>query len=284
LDATDLGWFVSPAELREAIEGLSGGGRVLAGGTDLVASMNVSGERPRQVVWIGRLGLDRVAGDDEVLRIGACASLAALGTHPSVRSGAAALATAAGKVAGPAVRNLATLGGSLCAAWPRSDVGCAALGLDGVLVVVGPGGERRVPMSSFYAGPGLTVVEPDEIVVELQVLPAARSGYAKIGRRSSMTLTVVNAAARLDVGENGTVSAAVVAVGVGRVPERAPSVEAALVGRAADPEAIRTAAERVLDDVEPVDDEQATSWYRARVAPVAVARAVTAAMERTGTP
>jgi carbon-monoxide dehydrogenase medium subunit len=62
------------------------------------------------------------------------------------------------------------------------------------------------------------------------------------------------------------------------VPKRARSVEAALIGRAPDAGTVGAAAARVMDDVDPADDEHASAWYRARVAPVAVARAVTAAL------
>jgi aerobic carbon-monoxide dehydrogenase medium subunit len=275
----DTSWFVAPTDVGAAVEALTGGGRVLAGGTDLVASMNLTGERPPRVVWIGELGLDRIEMDGETLRVGAGVSLAAVAASEVVRSAAAALGAAAAKIAGPAVRNLATMGGSLCAAWPRSDLGCAALGLDGVLVVAGPGGQRRVPMSELYEGVGRTVLAPDELVIELRLPRAAHSGYAKIGRRSSMTLPVVNAAVRLDLRDDGVVASAVVAVGVGSVPERAPSVEAALAGQPSSPESVAAAAALVLDDVEPADDEHASAWYRARVAPVAIGRAVEAAME-----
>jgi carbon-monoxide dehydrogenase medium subunit len=282
LNGSEQGWFVAPNDLGAAVEALGAGGRVLAGGTDLVASMNLMGERPPRVVWIGGLGLDRIDGDAGFVRIGAGASLASVAANPDVRSGAGALAVAAGKLAGPAVRNLATAGGSLCAAWPRSDIGCAALGLDGTVVIAGPAGERRVAMSSFYAGPRRTVVGSDEVLVELEIPKAERSGYAKIGRRSSMTLPVVNAAVRLDLADDGAIASAVVAVGVGSVPERAPSVEAALLGRSPEPDDVRVAAARVLDDVEPVDDEHASWWYRGRVAPVVIVRAVAAAMEAKG--
>jgi carbon-monoxide dehydrogenase medium subunit len=276
-------WFRAPRDLTEAIDALSGGGRVLAGGTDLVASMNLRGECPGRVVWIGRLGLERIVGADDLLRVGAGAPLATVASDPSVRAGAAALAAAAGKLAGPSVRNLATLGGSLCAAWPRSDIGCAVLALDAVLLAVGPGGERRIKMADLYAGPRRTTIAPDEILIEVQIRPTARSAFTKIGRRSSFTLPVVNAATRLELDEDGAVSEATVAVGAGSVPERAPSVEAALLGRSIDVIVARAAAGRVLDDVTPTGDEHATSWYRAQVAPVAVARALLAAGVREGT-
>jgi aerobic carbon-monoxide dehydrogenase medium subunit len=274
----DRRWYLAPTDIGEAIEAVARGGRVLAGGTDFVASMNLRGERPERVVWIGRLGLDEVSSEADRLRVGAGVSLSSVATDAAVGSGAAALATAARRVAGPAVRNLATVGGSLCAAWPRSDVGCAALGLDALVLAAGPGGERQIPMAGFYAGPGRTALERGEIVRSLLIRPTATSGFAKIGRRSSMTLAVVNAAARLDFGPEGAISEAVVAVGAGHAPQRAPSVEAALLGRLPQPEVVAEAAREVLHDVELADDEHATAWYRGRVAPVAVARALTDAL------
>src|SRR5262249_38062622 len=109
LGGSDDGWYLAPSDLDAAIGARAGGGRVLAGGTDLVATMNIRGERPERVVWIGGLGLDGVHTDGDVLRIGAGTTLASIATDPLVRENATALAAAATKVAGPAVRNLATV-------------------------------------------------------------------------------------------------------------------------------------------------------------------------------
>jgi carbon-monoxide dehydrogenase medium subunit len=280
----DIDWYQAPTDLADAIDAVAAGARVLAGGTDLVAAMNLHGLRPERVVWIGRLGLDRVQRENDVIRIGAATTLADLAAAPTVRSSATSLAEAAGKVAGPAVRNLATLGGSLCAAWPRSDVGCAALGLDATVEVVGRRGVRSIPMRDFYAPGAGVAVATDEIVVELRVPTASRSAFAKIGRRSSMTLAVVNAAVRVELDETGRIAQAVVAVGAGPMPQRAPSVESELIGQLPDPDVVGTASSRVADDVEFADDEHASSWYRARVAPVVVDRAVTAAIRSEGSP
>jgi CO/xanthine dehydrogenase FAD-binding subunit len=58
--------------------------------------------------------------------------------------------------------------------------------------------------------------------------------------------------------------------GAGPTGARCPSVEAALGSGATATEA----AERVLEDVEPADDALASAWYRTRVLPALVARAL----------
>jgi aerobic carbon-monoxide dehydrogenase medium subunit len=275
-DTESMNWFQAPTELGDAVRAVANGAQVLAGGTDLVPSL-AHREPPNGIVWIGRLGLDTVAGDSRSLSIGAAASLAEVASNPMIQEAAAALASAAGRLAGPAVRNQATIGGSLCAAWPRSDIGCSLLALDAAAVAAGQKRNRHIPLTDFYLASGGTSLQPDEIVTEITLPPAARSAFIKIGRRAHMSLPVVNAATCIEV-NGGVISKAAVAVGTDRYPQRAPSVETALVGSPLNEDRARKAAQLVLDDMEMADDEQASAWYRTRVAPVAVARAIEAAI------
>jgi len=107
-----------PGTLEAAVrllEELGDGAMPIAGGTDVVPNMKHRLHEPGHLVSLR--GVPELAGIDatgDTLRIGATETLAAVATHPLVREHAPALAQAAAHVAGPQLRNAATLGGNLC--------------------------------------------------------------------------------------------------------------------------------------------------------------------------
>jgi CO/xanthine dehydrogenase FAD-binding subunit len=91
-------------------------------------------------------------------------------------------------------------------------------------------------------------------------------------RQSSASIVTVAAVVRL---EDGRVASARVALGgAGARPVRAVSAEAALTGHAFDRPHIEEAAGAAVGDASPFDDAYASAWYRRRVLPVHVRRAL----------
>jgi xanthine dehydrogenase YagS FAD-binding subunit len=88
----------------------------MGGGTDLLAQLD-RGIRPTAtVVDLRGAGLDGIETDDEGLRIGAATRVADLAAHTDVASRFAVLATAAGAIGSPQLRQMGTVGGNLCQA------------------------------------------------------------------------------------------------------------------------------------------------------------------------
>jgi 4-hydroxybenzoyl-CoA reductase subunit beta len=182
----------------------------VAGGTDLMPNMKHRLFEPGHLVALK--GIDELAGireEDGWLRIGAAETLSSVARDAGVRARFPALADAAGHVAGPQLRNMATLGGNLCldtrctyynqtAFWRKAlgyclkkdgdvchvtKVGkkCVAahsadtppvlMVLDAVAVLVGPEGRREVPVRDFFVADGVanTRREPGEIVTEVRI-------------------------------------------------------------------------------------------------------------------
>jgi xanthine dehydrogenase YagS FAD-binding subunit len=160
-------------------------------------------------------------------------------------------------------RNLAILGASEhCVATHPSDMAVALAALDAVIVVLGPGGERRVPMADLHRLPGDhpeldTTLAHGELVtaVELPALSfAARSAYRKVRDRASYAFALVSVAAALDL-EDGVVRDVRIALGgVAHKPWRASRAEEALRGGPATEAAFRAAAEAELEQAEPLPD------------------------------
>ena len=134
----------------------------------------------------------------------------------------------------------AVLGGSdHCIATYAGDFANALLVLDARLRIVGPDGERVLPLADLHRVPGdtpavETQLEPGELILSIDVPtgPAARrSHYLKVRDRASFEWSIASAAVALDLAEDGTVRDLRVAVGgVATKPWRLPQVEAALQG------------------------------------------------------
>ncbi|MFC9836233.1 FAD binding domain-containing protein [Rhodococcus sp. NPDC127530] len=137
------------------------------------------------------------------------------------------------------VRYHAILGASEhCVAVHPSDMAVAMTALDGVVVVRGADGERRIPLSEFYRLPGErpdhdTVLAHGDLVtaVELPPPPAGnRSAYRKVRDRASFAFALVSVAAELTIGDASITSARVALGGVAHRPWRATLAEGVLVG------------------------------------------------------
>lgn len=215
--------------------------------------------------------------DGEVI-IGAMTTLTDVLHSGVVREKLPALCAAVDRMAGFSVRNTATLGGNIMNASPAADSLPPLMVMDAEFVLRGPDGERRVKVADFFSGPGRTVAKRDEILTAIAVRPGkGGAAFHKLGRRAAETLSVVNAAAYVEV-KNGVCTAARVAVG-----SAAPTVKncrmaaSALEGQLLTADSAKAAAALVVEEIDPITDVRASDWYRRKVAPVAAARAILAA-------
>jgi xanthine dehydrogenase YagS FAD-binding subunit len=160
-------------------------------------------------------------------------------------------------------RNLAVLGHSkACVATHASDMAVALAAIGATVRVVGPGGERTVPMPGLHRLPEDeperdTVLEPGELIVavELPALPmAARSAYRKVRDRASYAFAVVSVAVAVELEDGAVRDCRIAFGGLAHVPWRAERAEAALRGAAPGEDAFRAAADAELAAAEPLRD------------------------------
>jgi CO/xanthine dehydrogenase FAD-binding subunit len=276
--------YFAPDTLRQALQLLGKHGTrisVLAGGTDLVRDMNLEFKVPNNILWIGKLGLEYIKLQDGVIHIGAATRMQTAGASKLLQDKAAALARAAGKLAAPPVRSLATLGGNICTASPAGDTICAMIGLGAEVVLTSSQGKRVLPLEKFFTGPGKTVIKPGELLTEIRIRPTGKnegSAYRKVGRRQALTLAVLNAAARVQLDAGGACVDVRIAVGsAAPTPVRAVKAEAVLRGKKFTPEAIAAAAEKAVTEIKPIDDVHGTAWYRRQLTRVLVGRVLRSA-------
>ena len=276
--------YFAPSTLRQALQLLGKHGTrisVLAGGTDLVRDMNLEFKVPDNILWIGKLGLEYIKLQEAVIHIGAATRMQTAGASKLLQEKAAALAQAAGRLAAPPVRSLATLGGNICTASPAGDTICAMIGLGAEIVLTSSKGKRILPLEKFFRGPGKTVIKPGELLTEIRIRPTGKgegSAYRKVGRRQALTLAVLNTAARVELDGKGKCVDVRIAVGsAAPTPVRAVKAEVMLRGKAFTPEAIIKAAEIAVTEIKPIDDVHGTAWYRRQLTRVLVGRVLRSA-------
>jgi len=282
--------YFAPESLEEAFAILrkrGDGGKLLAGGTDLVVQMKETGLHPSYVVSLRRLRELRGMAFDERqgLRMGAMTTMAEIEQHPVVQRLYPVLVDGARILGSVQTRNMATLGGNVCNAAPSADTAPPLLVLEARADVVGPGGRRQVPLEQFFTGPGQTVLGRDEILVGLHIpAPAPRTGacYERHTPRAEMDIAVVGVAAlvTLEPGRDLIREARIALGAVAPTPVRAREAEASLAGQPSSEEAFQKAAELAVNAASPISDVRGSAAFRRHLVRVMTARCLRRAVER----
>jgi aerobic carbon-monoxide dehydrogenase medium subunit len=264
-----------------------GEAKVLAGGQSLVPLMNFRLARPDVVVDINQLTeLQSIRFADGELRIGAMTRQRAVETSELVERYSPLLAEALPMVAHAPIRNRGTLGGSLAHADPGAELCTVSLALDARVILRSVRGIREIPIGDLFVGPFTTVLEEDEVLIEV-IIPAmpAHAGWAfdEVARRRG-DFAAAGVAAMVDLDRSGLISYARLAyAGVGATPLRSFAAEEFLVGRAAGEAVFAEAASVAAAGLSPSADMHATAEYRRHLAEVLTRRTLVTAFARATT-
>jgi len=148
---------------------------------------------------------------------------------------------------------------------------------------LGEKGERAIPVEKFFKGPGVSALEPGDLVTEIRVPPAAAQNgmvYLKHMLRSAMDLSIISVAAYLTI-DSGKCSQAKICVGtVVPTPQRAPKAEAILRGNILNADLIEKAARTASEECDPRSTMRASAEYRKEMVKVLTSRALTQAREQ----
>ena len=257
--------------------------KILAGGTDLFVKMKKKEILPEVVISLkGIQKLDRIEWDDrEGLRIGPLVTHEALVNHPIVREKFDFLSEACFKIGTRQVRNMGTLVGNLCNASPSSDASAPLLVLETKVKLVHLYGERIVHLEEFFIGPFQTILDPQEIVAEVQIPkppPSAVGSYQYIHKASSVGETLVGAAVFLvmDPKDSTCREARIGLSSVAPTPIRAKAAERMLKEKRLGDKIVSEAAQVASDEIQP----RSRPWYRREMTKVLVERAIFQAMEK----
>jgi carbon-monoxide dehydrogenase medium subunit len=275
--------YVAPSTLDEALGAVGEGSKVMAGGMSLIPLMKARLFSPPVVVDIGRLpDLRAIIDKGEYISIPALVTHATTASDPLIAEHAAALAKAAQVTGDVQVRNRGTTCGSLAHSDVAADQPAAIIALGGKMIARSASGSRVIQASEFCIDALTSALEPDEILVEIQlpkVGPGEASAYDKLGRRGGLSDYAVAGAAAWVKKSNGTVEDARVGLtGVGTKPSLALGVANALIGTNGSDEAVKAAAEHALEEVTVLEDLYGSEEYKSHLAKVFVARCLKQAL------
>ena len=260
----------TPGSLAETHTALStlGSPRIIAGGTAVMQMLIGGTDKFTSLVSLRRAGLSGIAIRDGAATIGAATTLTELAEEPSLAFLAAAIDT----IGSPTIRNMATVGGNLFVKQPYGDLAACLIAL-GATATVSDGTATRIePVEKLVA----SRLKSGEIVTQVSfALPAEGSfKFTKAGRKAMNAAAIVTVAAVVTLAD-GVVSQCRIGLGgVARSAVRARSVEQALTGKPLDRASVEEAAKLAANDIDPADDSYASAWYRGRVTPVHIRRAL----------
>jgi carbon-monoxide dehydrogenase medium subunit len=257
-------------------------GAPLAGATWIMRAPLREERRELSYVAISKIEeLQRIDIADSQMSVGACVTHAELAHALAPLPECRALAQAAARSANPSIRGIATVGGNLCACgFAAADLVPALICLEAEVELVRPHGSERLALERF-----LNVrakLEPGSVVRRV-IIPrnAGRSAHARLPLRKAGDYPVAIVSMTATLGPRGVVNKARVAVGsVESVARRWRRLETDLIGRPLDPNSAAEKAELYCEDFQGRDGVEAPGWYRVKVLPTLVRRAVGAIREQ----
>lgn len=265
--------YLAPKDLDEACSLLAkhrDEAKILSGGQSLVALLRQRLVSPAYVIDIRRVpGLDYIREDKDGLSIGALTTHRTVETSPAVAKRFPMLAEAEHRLAHRQVRNWGTIGGNLSHADPGGDLAPSLMALGAVVKVVSARGKRTVPMAEFFTDYLVTVLEPDEILVEV-VIPYLKAGSGGAYHKESIRagdrpIASVAAVVSLD-GKAGVIKSARIALGgVGLTPLEAKEAGKSLAGKKATAGVVLEAGAIAAREAQPTADVEGSVEYKRHI-------------------
>ena len=206
--------YYPPASLEEALTLKNQHGdeaKILAGGQSLVPAMNFRVVQPNILIDLNRVAeLSYIREERETLRIGAMARERHLEFDPLIGKRIPLLHEAVPFIAHPQIRNRGTIGGSIVHADPAAELPMLMLALSARLKGKNKMGERWIDAKDFFAGMFTTALEPDEILVEIELPfmpPCTGWSFTEVAPRMG-DYAMMGVAALVTLDESGKCTAA----------------------------------------------------------------------------
>jgi carbon-monoxide dehydrogenase medium subunit len=273
--------YFTVTSLDEAVRLLAEKGnsaRIVAGATDLMLELERGVRKGvSALIDITRVpNLDRIQLDGEnILHLGPLVTHNDAAASDLIRRHALPLGRAAWEVGAPQIRNRATIAGNLITASPANDTITPLMALGASITLLSMRGRRTIPLAKFYTGVRKTVMEADELLVDISfpaMTGSMRGNFIKMALRRAQAISVVNAAVILGFSGDSIQSASITLGAVAPTIIHAGDAESYLVGKKLTDDVITHAARLALDASRPIDDIRASAAYRREMVRVSVLR------------
>jgi carbon-monoxide dehydrogenase medium subunit len=265
-----------------SLQRLGSEARVIAGGHSLIPMMKLRLANPAHLIDINDLTeLSYIREEGNEIAVGALTRHVDLLKSDLLARHFPLFRDAENVIADPVVRNMGTLGGSLCQADAAEDLSAVCSAVKAKAVIRGAGGARQVEMEDFHVGPYMTAVGEGEMLTEVRLPLRAGGGSAheKVERRAGdWAIAAASAAVWIDRGAIADVGIALSAVGLTTV--HVTRAEELLRGKPPSEELFAQAGEIASEDCSPSADGRGPIDYKRHLAGVLTTRALRRASER----
>ena len=273
--------YLNATTIDEVLQTLSERGesaRIVAGATDLILELERGVRKGiHTLIDVTRIpNLDHITIDeDHVIHLGPLVTHNHCVESRLIRARAYPLARAAWEVGAPQIRNRGTIAGNLITASPANDTITPLMALDASVTLQSVRGTRTVALTDFYTGVRKTVMQPDEMMVDISfpaMKSSARGTFIKLALRRAQAISIIDVALVLDI-HHGTIKAAALALGaVAPTIIRAPEAEVHLVGKSLTDDVLEEAARLTMNSCKPIDDIRGSAAYRSEMVRVCTLR------------
>lgn len=261
---------------------------LVAGGTDILVKLRHHNQQLRHLVDIhGLKELFYIKElDDGVIRIGSGTTFTHIMESPIITKTVPSLAQALTTVAGPQIRNMATIGGNICNGAPSADATPPAIVLGAEVEITSLNSVRRVPLEKFYLAPGKVDLTQGEIATAFIFKPEnyqqVGGFYYKYAIREAMDIATIGCAAACRI-EKGIFQLFKLAYGVAApTPIRTPSAEKVALNQPVTEATLNKIQQAVLEDVSPRDSWRASKAFRLQIIQTLAKRVVIKAIQNAG--
>ncbi len=261
----------------------------MAGATDLILELERGVRKGIDtLIDVTRIpALDNISLDeDDVIHLGPMVTHNQCVASKLIRERAFPLMRAAWEVGAPQIRNRATVAGNLITASPANDTITPLMALGASVTLQSLRGMRTVPLEEFYTGVRKTVMQPDEMLVDISfpaIKPGQRGTFIKLALRRAQAISVINVALVIGMDGRRVQTASITLGAVAPTIIHAPEAEHYLIGKELDEETIAQAAALAMQAAKPITDLRASADYRREMVRVCTGRGSLADQSRDRT-
>lgn len=254
--------------------------KLVAGATDLIIEFEKGMRKNVEaLVDISRIkDLNKITLDeDQNVHLGPLVTHNDCAASKLIQERAKPLAQAAWEVGSPQIRNRGTIAGNLVTASPANDTITPLVALDAKLLIRSVRSSRVVSLSDFYTGVRRTILESDEMIVDI-FFPALslnqKSAFIKFALRRAQAISLVNVTVICELIDSKVKNAKITLGAVAPTIIRATEAENYLLDKELSEDVILNAAKLAQKAAKPITDVRGSASYRKTMAKVVTKRAL----------
>jgi CO/xanthine dehydrogenase FAD-binding subunit len=274
-------------DLLEYLDSHRTGVQLIANGSDLVNRIRRREITPNVIADLSGLSdLNYIKREEGEIKIGTLTTIADLASSAVLDSQYAVFREVAAKFGGPSIRNVATVGGNICAASSSEDLLPVLLTLNAKVLLKSKLGERTLPLHEFLTNKRMVDLKANEVLIETsfeQLEENSFCAFEKIGMRNALIIAFVSSAVYLKL-EKNTARVDEIRIALnrvsGKIPERARYTEDTLRSNVLNSQLVEKAVSSLRKELRLSSDFRVSGDYRSDVACVLFRRALQRCFEK----